>query len=33
LFSPPRGEGAELMDGGPAEIALRIVELVRERLA
>jgi electron transfer flavoprotein beta subunit len=33
MFSPPRGEGAELLDGGPAEIALRIVELVRERLA
>ena len=33
MFSPPRGAGAELWEGGPAEVAQRIVELVRERLA
>jgi electron transfer flavoprotein beta subunit len=33
MFTPPRGEGAELLDGGPAQVAQRIVELVRERLA
>ncbi|MFN2629988.1 MAG: electron transfer flavoprotein subunit beta [Gaiellaceae bacterium] len=33
MFAPPRGEGAEMLDGGPAEIARRIAELVRERLA
>ena len=32
MFSPPRGEGAELMNGTPAEIAQRIADLVRERL-
>ena len=33
MFTPPRGAGAELLDGSPAEVARRIVELVRERLA
>jgi electron transfer flavoprotein beta subunit len=33
MFTPPRGAGAEMLDGGPAEVAQRIVELVRERLA
>ncbi len=33
MFSPPRGAGAEILDGGPAEVARRILELVRERLA
>jgi electron transfer flavoprotein beta subunit len=33
MFAPPRGEGAEMLGGGPAEIARRIAELVRERLA
>jgi electron transfer flavoprotein beta subunit len=33
MFTPPRGEGAELLDGDPAAVAQRIVELVRERLA
>ncbi len=32
MFGPPRGEGAELIEGGPAEVARRIAELVRERL-
>jgi electron transfer flavoprotein beta subunit len=32
MFSPPRGEGAEILSGGPAEIAQRIADLVRERL-
>jgi electron transfer flavoprotein beta subunit len=33
MFSPPRGAGAELLDGDAATVAQRIVELVRERLA
>jgi electron transfer flavoprotein beta subunit len=33
MFSPPRGAGAELLDGGPAQIAEKILALVRERLA
>ena len=33
MFTPPRGAGAELLAGSPAEVARRIVELVRERLA
>jgi len=33
MFTPPRGEGAELLDGGPEQLARRILEIVRERLA
>ena len=33
MFSPPRGSGAEMLDGDPAQVAQRILELVRERLA
>lgn len=33
MFTPLRGEGAELLDGGPEEMAQRILELVKERLA
>jgi electron transfer flavoprotein beta subunit len=33
MFTPQRGEGAELLDGGPAQVAERILELVQERLA
>jgi electron transfer flavoprotein beta subunit len=33
MFTPERGEGAELLDGGPEQMAQRILELVRERLA
>ena len=33
MFPPPRGAGAELLNGNPAAVAQRIVELVRERLA
>lgn len=33
MFTPPRGEGAQLLDGGPAQVAERILELVQERLA
>ena len=33
LISPPRGAGAELLDGDPSSVAQRIVELVTERLA
>jgi electron transfer flavoprotein beta subunit len=32
MFVPPKEEGAELLDGGPAEIARRIREIVEERL-
>jgi electron transfer flavoprotein beta subunit len=32
MFTPPRVAGAEMLDGGPAQVAQRIVELVRERL-
>ena len=32
MFAPPRGAGAEILSGGPAEIAQRIAELVQERL-
>ena len=32
MFAPPKGEGAELLDGSPAEIARRIAEIVKERL-
>jgi electron transfer flavoprotein beta subunit len=33
MFTPPRGEGAQLLDGGPAQVAERILEIVRERMA
>jgi electron transfer flavoprotein beta subunit len=32
MFTPPRGAGAEMLDGDAARVAQRIVELVRERL-
>jgi electron transfer flavoprotein beta subunit len=32
MFAPPKGEGAELLEGPPADIALRIKEIVGERL-
>ena len=33
MFVPPRGEGAEMLDGNPAEIAQRIADILRERLS
>jgi electron transfer flavoprotein beta subunit len=33
LFTPPRGGGAELLDGSAGQVAERIMELVRERLS
>lgn len=33
MFVPERGEGAEMIDGSPAEIAGRIAAIVKERLA
>ena len=33
MFPPSRGAGAEMLNGSPAVVAQRIVELVRERLA
>jgi electron transfer flavoprotein beta subunit len=32
LRPPERGEGAEMIDGSPAQVAARIVEIVRERM-
>jgi electron transfer flavoprotein beta subunit len=32
MFAPPRGEGAEPLDGSPADIARRITDIVQERL-
>jgi electron transfer flavoprotein beta subunit len=32
MFLPPKGEGAEILDGDPAAIASRIKEIVEERL-
>lgn len=32
MFVPPKGEGAELLRGSPAEIAARIAEIVKEKL-
>ena len=32
MFVPPKGEGAQMLQGGPAEIARQIAEIVRERL-
>lgn len=33
LAAPERGAGAEMLDGSPAAVATRIVEIVRERLS
>lgn len=33
MFVPPKGEGAEMLDGNAAEVAQRIKEIVGERLA
>jgi electron transfer flavoprotein beta subunit len=33
MFVPPKGEGAEMLDGGAAEVAQRIKELVQEKMA
>ncbi len=32
MFAPSKGEGAQMLDGTPADIALRIKEIVEERL-
>ena len=32
MFSPPKGAGAEILSGGPAEIAQQIATIVQERL-
>lgn len=32
MFTPPKGEGAEMLDGSAAEIAARINEIVKERV-
>lgn len=33
MYTPPRGEGARMLDGDPAEIAARIAGIVKERLS
>ncbi len=33
MFAPPKGEGAQMLDGSPAAIAQRIAEILRERLS
>lgn len=33
MFVPPRGEGAEMLGGDAADVARRIVEIVKERVA
>ena len=33
VFVPPKGEGAEMLNGGAAEVAQRIQEIVQEKLA
>ncbi|MER3453070.1 MAG: electron transfer flavoprotein subunit beta [Acidimicrobiia bacterium] len=33
MFAPPEAGRAEMLDGSPAEIAARIAEIIRERLA
>jgi hypothetical protein len=32
MFTPPRGAGAELIEGNAAQVAQRIAELLKERL-
>ena len=32
MFAPPKGEGAEILVGGPADVARRIKEILEERL-
>jgi electron transfer flavoprotein beta subunit len=32
MYTPPRGEGAEMLGGDPAEVARRIAEIVKERV-
>jgi electron transfer flavoprotein beta subunit len=32
MFVPPKGEGAEILDGSPTEIAQRIKEIVQEKM-
>jgi electron transfer flavoprotein beta subunit len=33
MFAPPKGEGAQMLQGEPAEVARQIADIVRERLA
>jgi len=32
IAHPERGEGAQMLEGAPAEVAARIVEIVRDRM-
>jgi hypothetical protein len=32
MFVPPKGEGAEMLDGSPADVAQRIKEILEEKL-
>ena len=33
MFAPPKGEGAEMLNGSAADVAARIAEIVKERLS
>ena len=33
MFAPPKGGGAEMLNGSPSDVAARIAELIRERLS
>ena len=33
MFVPPKGEGADMLDGSPADVAQRIKEIVEERMS
>lgn len=33
MFVPPKGEGAEMLDGGAAEVAQRIKDIIQEKMA
>src|SRR5579864_493022 len=32
MFAPPKGKGAQMLQGGPAEVARQIADIVKERL-
>lgn len=32
MFAPPKGKGAQILQGGPAEVARQIADIVKERL-
>jgi hypothetical protein len=32
MFAPPKGKGAQILEGRPAEVARQIADIVKERL-